>query len=700
MPNWFADSYKNLFFDLHTHSSARGVAEGFDADAWADRIKSLGVQAVSAFAVDGFGWRFYREGEHGWVHPGLPENLDLLGEIVSACHERDVRVIAYFNTMNSEPVAKYRPEFRELDVNGRPKSDYEIFNEAAICWLSSAFDEIFLPQVVDIATNYPVDALFFDGTYAHSACYCASCRQRYAAEMGRDIPVTPDDPGWSDYAIWAERHFDEIRDRIVDTVASIRPGTLVCVNWYAANRRPAVVKRPENMLLTLDLHPATQLFDASYQARSWSSQPTPWSCMNTAFLDWWGDWGVKPAVALKQECASILANGGRLFTGYQMYPDLGIHPGAETALRDMLGFVDERLHSVVGTEPDAEIAVLHPTTTYSARDPEIFTSAVRSERVPVGSYQIGLPDVYADETPVRGVHRMLLELGYDYQIVTENVLFDSLDRYKVVILPAERYVTDELIERLTAFADAGGVVIASYEPTRLSGELAVRWASFLGVTRDRDYEFKHAYVAQRTAEGDIRDPFLVRSAFTLAAPDDGTVSLADHENIYLRADGRPLLKTSPPGELSGYSAVTSRRIGNGVVLSFNFEPFSAYLRTNQWRLKSLFADLLQHAYPAPAVRVTAPGRVEVTLRAARGKHIVHLANHNGYQAVEEGTWESNDSVVPVHNVTVVLRGDGRPVRVTEGQAGRQLEAVTSGDTVSVVVPRVDIHTWLEVEPLA
>jgi hypothetical protein len=699
MKNWFTDSYKNLFFDFHTHSSARGVAAGFDADRWADGIAEMGVQAVSAFAVDAFGWRFYRRGTTGWVHPGLPEDLDLLGEITRACHERDMKVIAYFNTMNSEPVAMYRPEFRELDVHGNPKSDYEIFNGLAICWLSDAFDEIFLPQTAEIVENYDVDALFFDGTYAHSACYCPSCRRRFLRETGRQLPTGPEDESWSLYAQWAERGFESVRDRLVDTIVTGRPETLVCVNWYAANRRPAEIKRPENMFLSLDLHQPTQLFDASYQARSWSALDVPFTCMNTAFLDWWGDWGVKPVTALSQECASTIANGGRIFTGYQMYPDLSLHPGVRVALGEMLEFVDERLPGCVGTTPAAEIAVLHPTTTYAAKEPVVFDSALRADRLPVGSYQLGLPDVFADERPVRGAHRMLLELGHDYQFVTEHVLLENLDRYAVVILPAERYVTEELIERLSAFVTNGGKVIATFEPGRLDEKLAEAWTRFLGVRSVGRYGYNHAYVAENDEDGGLADPYLVRSAFRMAVPLEETRTLAQHQGIYLRADGRPLLKTSPPGSFTGRSAVTVRRLGEGTIVNFAFEPFSAYLRTNQWRLKSLVERVLDDVHATPAVRVRGAGTVEVVLRERAGDVLVHLVNHNGYRSVEEGTWATNDSVVPVHDVTVAVRLAGAPAEVFDGLTGEALKSTWQDGVLTVTVPKLDIHTWVELRGL-
>src|SRR3954452_12919363 len=110
--NWMKNSYNNLFFDYHTHSSARDVAKDFDADRWMAEVEKMGAQAVSAFAVDAFGWRFYRKGGIGGVHPGLPRDLDLLGELIRAGHERGIKLITYFNTVESEAVAVHRPDLR------------------------------------------------------------------------------------------------------------------------------------------------------------------------------------------------------------------------------------------------------------------------------------------------------------------------------------------------------------------------------------------------------------------------------------------------------------------------------------------------------------------------------------------------------------------------------------------------------------
>jgi len=53
---WYNTSYRKLFFDFHSHSSAVGLASAFDAEAWAGRLQAANAQAVSLYAKCGFGW--------------------------------------------------------------------------------------------------------------------------------------------------------------------------------------------------------------------------------------------------------------------------------------------------------------------------------------------------------------------------------------------------------------------------------------------------------------------------------------------------------------------------------------------------------------------------------------------------------------------------------------------------------------------
>jgi hypothetical protein len=689
--NWMQNSYNNLFFDYHTHSSATDVAKGFDADVWMDEVVKMGAKAVSAFAVDAFGWRFYRKGDMGWVHPGLPKDLDLLGELIRAARERDVKLVVYFNTVESEAVALHRPDLRELDVNRQPKSDYEIFDGIVICWLGRAFQELFLPQVEEIVANYDVDAMFFDGTYAHGPCYCRDCETNYRADTGSDLPDGSDKAEWMRWVDWAEQRYEVIRTTLVDTVKRHRPDAIVCFNWYGTLRRPDVMDRPDDIFLSLDLHPQMQLLDASLQARAWTATGIPFICQNTLFLEWWGDWGIKPTLSLKQECASILANGGRIFTGFQLRPDHTLLPDAREALSEMMAFVNERTSAIENTEPVSDIAVVYPTTSYAAKDPAVFHDAALADQQPLGRYLYELPDVFPDEAPTRGAHRSLFELGYDYHIVTEHVLAERLADYRVVVLPGMRCVDPQFLDRVEAWVRQGGHLILTYEPSLLDAAGLRRWHDLAGVELSHEYDHGHAYVQHGGAE-----PYLVRSRFAVIGATDDTTEVAGLTGIYLREDGRPLLKTSPPGEPTGAPAITRRTVGAGTVTFVAFEPFSAYVSTNQWRLRDELQDLIAEVLPVPRVRTSAGGQVEVTLRRRNNTLTAHLVNHTGYAPRQWGAWSSTVEVAPVHDVVVRLRAPG-PMAVRDGETGEQLRWDYDGGVVRVEVPRVDIHRWIDLE---
>ena len=77
-----------------------------------------------------------------------------------------------------------------------------------------------------------------------------------------------------------------------------------------------------------DIYTDDQVFNGSYFSRYWATLERLFDIMNVAFLQWWGDWGCKPAIALQQEEASVIANGGLVWLGYQMNQAYDVEPAA------------------------------------------------------------------------------------------------------------------------------------------------------------------------------------------------------------------------------------------------------------------------------------------------------------------------------------------------------------------------------------
>ncbi len=316
-----------------------------------------------------------------YVHPQLPAGLDMLEAQTQALHQRGLRALGYYHTFGSEPVARDHPNWTMRDTKGNPSG--------GICMLSPLLEKHMLPHVEEIVSNYEVDAMFFDGTYPGVPCYCEACKARFRKDVGAEIPKAEDDPVWSQYVAWYVEAFREVRERVSDTIHHVRPDLPVSYNWVYSLRQPEAAPRHVGSLM-IDIFPEDQTFNASYEARYWVTLGRPFDIMNTAFLKWWGDWGVKPASALQQEVATIIANGGLTWIGYQMTHTFDVQPAVMGQLGKALEFVKEREHLLKEAEPIPYVAVLCSTR---------------------AGFAGGKARFAADEVALRGAHRLLLESG-------------------------------------------------------------------------------------------------------------------------------------------------------------------------------------------------------------------------------------------------------------------------------------------------
>lgn len=676
MKTWYDTSYRKLFFDFHSPGATVGLGANFHAERWAERLQQAHAQAVSVFTKCGYGYSFYQKGAVRYQHPHLPAGLDMLEKQLQALHKRGMRAIGYYHTFNSEPVARDHPDWRTRDAAGQPVG-------TSICLLGPLAEEWMLPHITEIVTLYDVDAMFFDGTYAHAVCHCGACQRRFAeASGGLSLPRDDKDPSWRPYVTWALQAYRELRQRMCDTIHQHRPGLPVSFNWAYTQRQPEVVPDCVDVLMA-DIFPDDQAFNGSYLSRYWATLGRPFDVMNSAFLQWWGDWGCKPAAAMQQEVATAIAHGGLTWIGYQMNERYDVEPAVMEELGKTLAFVQEREPLLADAKPIPNIAVLHSTHFNLESDP---------------------PGGRPDESTQRGLHRALTESMIPYHFLHQAALLERMSDYRAIILPNQRTLEPELVEALGQWVRQGGVLVATaltgtldgaYRPT---GRFALQ--ELLGLRYEGTYEQPHAYIEitdERLKPGTLDMPHLAEAPFAFASPiADDVQTLAKLRRIYLRSDGQFLLRWSPVGADSGYPAITIRPVGKGWAAYIAGEVFHAYQIKNQWNLKHIVANLLKLLMPEPLVEVTAPAWVEVVLmRQGVGRTLVHLVNHHGNRPVDRNN-VCVEQVLPVRDVRVRLRLPARPQRVTLEPGGQRIVWSYADGVLDVHVPEVTIHTAIAV----
>jgi hypothetical protein len=683
--SWYATAFRKLFFDFHSQESAKGLASAFDADRWADRLAEANAQAVSVFTKCGFGWSFYRKGDIRYVHPQLPPGLDLLDAQINALHQRNIRAIGYYMTFHSEPAAREFPQWLTLDAQGKPCG-------ISMCMHSPLLEKLLVPHVEEIITNYDVDAMFFDGTFVHNdICHCTTCRKRFRQEAGAELPAGPEDKTWGPYVEWKLKDYRRIRQVIADAIHRHRPDLPVSFNWAYTLRMPEEAPAGIDTLM-IDISPEDQLFNGSYQARHWATLGLPFDIMNSAFLQWWGDWGCKPATAMQHEAATIIANGGLTWIGYQMTHAFDVPPAVMRELGRTLAFVRDREPLLVNARPRAAVAVLNSPKNH-------FTEK---------------PGQNIREGGMRGAHKVFLETGLPHHFVYEKWLLDHIngvpasDRYPVIVLSDQRRIDDDLAAALAKYVNEGGGLLvtgrtgtldAAFKP---AGRFAL--ADLLGLDLAGETKESHCYI-DVTDPGLLGDalpmPHIVEATGLLVQPRNSDVQiLADLWTSYVRGDGQPLLRWSPPGNPTGSPAITYRRVGRGAAAYVAADIFQAYQAKNVWPLKHVLANLVRRLAPAFPVHLAAPAWLEVAMAdqktPAGRRTIVHLVNHHGNRPID-GNNVCIEQSLPVRDVILTVRRSIRPEKVALEPQGARPEWWFDGQQVIVRIPEVTIHTAVVIE---
>ena len=682
---WYGKCFRKLFFDFHSSQHALGLAAAFDAEGWAERCAQAGAQAVSVFIKCGFGWSFYRKGSIRYVHPQLPEGLDMVEAQIEAFHRRGIKTIGYYHTFNSEPIARDHPDWARRDASGRTPEP------KAICMQGPVFEEWMLPHLVEVVTNYEIDAMFFDGTYAWGPCYCPTCRRRFREAAGEELPAGPEDPRWEAYVSWALEDYRRIRQAISDTLHAHRPDMPTSFNWAYTMRMPESV--PEHVgNLMLDVPPEDQAFNGSYQARHWALTGVPFDIMNSAFLQWWGDWACKPATCLKHEVAPAIANGGLTWIGYQMTHTFDVAEPVMRQLGEALAFVKEREHLLEGAKVVPCVLVLHSTQSH-------FTHGAR---------------LMVDEAAMRGAHRLFLETGLPHNFVDEHWLLNYLrttpaaERAPVIVLSDQRRLEPELVQALQNYVlEGGGLLVTAYTATlgpdmRPAGRCDLQ--ELLGLRFVGSHEQSHSYLVVTEVgldEPRLAMPHLLEAPAALVEPVAKNVKvLAELWGSYVRADGQPLLRWSPPGEPTGYPAITFRKVGKGAVAYCAHDVFRAYHAKNEWTLKHIVETLVRRVAPGFPIKVEAPAWLEVTLAAqdtpAGRRTVVHLCNYHGNRPFDASNL-CIEQTLPVRRVKVTLMYPQRPRKITLEPGGVEPRWTFRGRKLTVRIPEVEIHTAVLIE---
>ncbi len=657
----FEDTGRMIHFDFHMPDFVKGVGEAADFEAIVNAMIAANVNGIAVFTKGHYGNATYPT-DLGNAHPHLSK--DLVGGMTQACREAGLLVRLYYSAAVDERVKRDHPDWMRRTVDGEMQSH--------VCFNSPYVAELAEPQVREIAERHEFDEFFFD--FAANAnlapCYCDHCRQAYRELCEADLPVSQDDPAWEKYAAWFRDVGYAFERRMADAVHGARPDARVGFNWAYSTRMP---EPPRNYVGYLTMDPPANLLAYSLEGRYLATLGQPYEIMTQRFIEHWGDWTMKPAHSLRQEFATVLANGGNCILGDKFYPDGTIDPAIYKTVGGLYDFVARREPLVRDAKPAPNIAVLHSASTFYGTGSQLFSNE-------------------SALTKLRGAHKMLVQSNEHFNIVNERTLRDTLEAYACVILPEQEVLAPETMSALYEYVVNGGVVIAAHPFPR---ELDM----LMGLEFDGPGQSPWGYIGDMVKalrRGVQNMPHVVHGEF-------GRFDVIRAQPLAAHVEPYPVegfiaynWQEPPPHRPSGYPAISLNAMGKGRAVAIAGPIFSSYARHDYPALRRVVRNLLALTLFERRLVVDAPPCVEVAHWRRDRTDLIHLVN-NRVEVQQGPLWSLSEGPVSAEKIRVSLMRSRRPKSVVLRPQGQRLKYAYRGGRVQFTVPRLKTHVCVVIK---
>ncbi len=706
---------------------------------------------ANVYAVNGGGLCAFYRSEVPFHRPNRFLNgRDLFPEIVSACHEAGIKVVARMDFRGGHREAfEAHPDWFARDAAGEPKMTTVLY---AACPNSPYRNDGYaFPLVHEVLGRCGADGIWENAASFGGRCYCPACVRLFREDTGLPaIPVTEDwkDPAWRRYVRWrydrVREHTRRLRDVVkshgadksyageffsfleanarenaqdLDDVAPLWDYQMACIfplsrGSYGSPLLPVPLWRAEEQMKYLrataldtpseqDAPAASPAPDAGDGAASASQTPV----MLYGHFDNASRYTTPSGEELRLWLAGMAAQGASPWD----CSFVGAHPGRwwdrrhEDTVEAFYSFLAEHESDFAALQSLADVAVLH-----SQRTQDRFASADPAQ------------DHYT--THFRGWELALFAQHVQWDVLPPSQLRpECLRRYRAVVLPNVACLDGAEAATLREYVAAGGALLATFETGLYHADGSPRTGGalddLLGL-RDlglpRRGALSHAYTRIRTRDA-LTAGFEATDVLTnegplrpIAAGDGAGVHATLVPEIFpqppdlsyptLWDNDVPLLVTTPGTGGAGrtvYFANTADRLN---VTSRHPDHQRLLENALRWAL-----DL--EGRP-PLLETTAPPDVHLTLlhQPHTGRLALHLVNYSGAHGRPataphptgpiEVTLHLPEQIPPPCRADLLVSGTS--LEVTSG--GTTSTGTTAAATVHFTLPALDRYEAVRLDP--
>ncbi len=701
MNNWYKKLYRRHLLDFHIDDWNEEFLSKFDHSIIADNLQQAKVGAATVFANTHSGKCNYPT-KVGAMHRGL-KGKDALKEMIDNCHARGMSVVVYYCLIYTDWYWDNNPDCRIVDAEG--KSEKFTINSTGrpkrfslCCPNNLKYRDFVKAQLEEICTGYEFEGVWPDMTFWPTVCYCPSCQERYAREVGGEIPRIIDwtDPKWVAFQRKRQEWILDFVKFVNSSIRKYKPEVTIAHqsqtytdDWLFA---PSAELSRHTDWLSADVY--RDKTDMSFLSKLFYSlsEYKPYEHINCWYYPSIHEHVVaRTEDSLRCTAFSALANNGSMVFIDAIDPKGTVNKKnylkAGNIFRDV-----EKYEQYAGGQYCQDVAIYYSFESLFGMEENGRDVISAAYNFLPGRRKLGMS---AHNNASLGLAGALVQNHIPYGVITKKDLAD-LGRYSVIALSNVVMLDDEEINALKEYVRAGGSLYASKYTSLITVD-GHKQDNFLlselfGVSFEGETGEKLTYVAPvKDAEeyfGDFNSdyPYTVPDTQLKVRLNPGARALATITLPYTDpTDTRySSILTDPPGIPTSHPAVVLNEYGKGKVMYSAGTIESCDYETQKLVIGNLIRLLSAKPFFFTA---DAPKPVEITMfdQPDNKRSIINAVNY-----------QRELPNLPVRNIRLKIRLDGRkPRKLSVLPDGSELEFAVCEDQVEVVLPELNTFMMLE-----
>ena len=230
---WYKNNYRRNLMDMHIDDWNEEFLSKVDCEAYVAALKDAGIQTAMVKAMPHTGLKHYPS-KIGRMYRGF-RGRDFIGEMIERCHAAGICVEIYFSQVFDNWAYDNHPDWRCVTSNGltfkewRNTGWFRNGRYGIVCPNNEEYRQYVRDNLQELNRKYDFEGMFLDMTFWPDVCYCPSCRKKYFAQTGRELPRTVDvqNPEFLEYLQLRDAWMAEFAAYTTKAIKEIKPQVTV-----------------------------------------------------------------------------------------------------------------------------------------------------------------------------------------------------------------------------------------------------------------------------------------------------------------------------------------------------------------------------------------------------------------------------------------------------------------------------------------